>query len=131
MPNAERISRPATVATKRVGTAVWILRLNGGVDTHADDLSSAFDEAIARGARDVVVDVGRRAIVDAELATTLSALNDTMLERDSTLWLAAPWPNGRGHTLKPVREPGLDGLRGVSDELDDAIDRTDARARSA
>jgi hypothetical protein len=113
----------ALVDATRVARAVWILApraVRAGATVEA--LESAYRETLALGARDVVVDLGRHCPIDRAGASAIVALAKGMLERDSTLWLASTWQDGRGHTLRPLREVGFEHLRGVSSELDEALD---------
>ena len=122
----------SSVTVKQVATSVCILRPRSGLSRKtSSDLSAAVDEAIRHGADDIVVELGAMSIIDADVVELLQAMAETLLARDSLLWLAAPWPDGRGHTLRPVRDVGPDALRGVSDALDLALanQREDVRPR--
>jgi hypothetical protein len=116
------------VAAKRITATVWILRPRGALgEDVVPELLAAFFHALDQGARDVVVDLSAAQAIDRAGATTIGDLAEKMLERGSALWLAASWPSGDGHTLRPIRRAGTDALRGVRDDLDQALDARLAR----
>jgi hypothetical protein len=86
------------------------------------DLLAAFDE-IAGDAGDVVVEFCRGPFLADGVPAALQAMRETLRARSGTLWLAAPWPDGRGHTLRPLRDAKADSLRGIHASLDVAVER--------
>lgn len=131
MSEFQAISQRPAIAVKRAAASVWILRPQGALDRDlVADLCSRIDDTLEQGARDVVVELGSAGSISVEAVEVLEGLTAALLARDSVLWLAAPWPDGRGHTLRPVRETGIEAMRGVSDELDRALETCDdARSR--
>lgn len=110
---------PGPVVVRRVGDAMWILRvLESLEDGTVSALHNAFRDAIERDATDVVVDLGTVSTVSAEGATTLATMVDFTQSRNGALWIAAAWPDGTGYTLRPIHEPAPAGLIGVSAALD-------------
>jgi hypothetical protein len=123
MDALERTEGNTLVDVTHVAGAVWMLAPHAVlVGETAAALESAYREALALGARDVVVDLGRHCPIDSDGASAIVGMAREMLERGSSLWLASTWPDGRGHTLRPLREVGLEHMRGVSGELDEALD---------
>ena len=114
-------AEPLTV--KQIGVTVWILRLCETAFEHraVTAVGEAFREAVEREASDIVVDLNRAAKVSAAGVATLTAMAEEMLARNGALWIAAPWSEGAGYTLRPIQEPGTRGLVGLSPVLDLAI----------
>jgi hypothetical protein len=116
-----------SLAVKRIGSAIWIMRLLeplgcGG----ASALRDAFSEAIERDASDIVVDLGTQPVVSVEEAATLVAMAAHMRARDRALWVAAGWSEGTGYTLRLIRDSGPAGLLGLSPALDSALHALDS-----
>lgn len=120
------VSRQATtcdsVAVRRVGETVWILRPIGELESHTvDALRDAFLEAVDTGAQNVVVDLSEVDTIATEGAATLVAMTDLMRGRNGSLWIAARWAEDAGHTLRVIAEQGPRALVGMSAALDAAL----------
>jgi hypothetical protein len=119
MSTAESTPVTDRISTTRVGASVWILRPEEELDEEAlGDLHRAFREILARGARDVVIDMSVDVALSSSAAAALGAMADTMIARDGVLWISIPWSEGEGFTLKPIRSSGIEGLGDVRAALD-------------
>jgi anti-anti-sigma regulatory factor len=111
------------VTVTRVGRASWILRVRGSLEHETvSALREAFGDAVRCEATDVVVDLGSITTVSPDGAATLAAMADDMRRWNRVLWIAATWPDGKGHTLRPIQEPPPAGLIGIASALDDALE---------
>jgi anti-anti-sigma regulatory factor len=121
-PTAPSARLPAAVASQQVGSSFGILRVASTQEaTTAAELRAAFDSVVAAGARNIVVELRATPTIDREVADALRAMAASLHARGALLWLAAPWPSGRGHTLRPVRDASAETMRRVSHELDRVV----------
>jgi hypothetical protein len=106
------------ISTTRVGTSVWILRPESGLERIAlEELRRAFRRTLAQGARDVVIDLGSALAFGTDAAAALGAMADAMIAHEGVRWISVPWPGGDGFTLKPIRNSGVEGLEDVGSVL--------------
>src|SRR5919108_3850916 len=90
---------------RRVGESVWILRPREALESRSvGRLRDVFLEAVDSGALQIVVDLSEVDAVAPEGAATLRAMADHLLGRNGGALLAAPWPSGDGHALRPIEK---------------------------
>jgi len=119
------------VAIRRVGESVWILRPTEALGHHAVEvLRDAFLEAVDSGAQNIVVDLSDVDTMAAGGAETILAMADLMRGRNGSLWLAARWSEGEGHSLRAIDERGPRALVGVSAVLDAALEHLSSDVRT-
>lgn len=112
-----------SLVVKRIGETTWILRPKEALESRTVDvLRDRFLEAVDSGGQHVVVDLSDVDTIASEGAATLVAMADLMLGRSGALWIAARWPEGAGHTLRPIEEHGPQALVGVTPALDAALE---------
>jgi anti-anti-sigma regulatory factor len=122
MLGTEQAAAEECLAVKQIGETVWILRPAGALESRTvDALRDRFLEAVDAGALHVVIDLSDVEAIGGDGAGTLVVMADLMLGRHGALWLAARWPDRRGHKLRPIAESGPQALLGVTPELDAAL----------
>jgi hypothetical protein len=106
----------------RVGGSVWIIRLLEALGPAAvSHLRAAFDEAVANGAADIVVELAPTEETSTQGAAALGEMADVMRARNGALWIAVPRADGDEYVLRPVRDAAPAGLIGLSEDLDSAL----------
>jgi hypothetical protein len=114
----------APIATREIGTGLWLLAPAGNVDgAGARSLRAACVAALDRGGLNLVVDLtgARRLCQDA--LDVLVSVSETLLARGGFLWLASGGGEaGHAYEILPIDERGLEAAEGFNLALDAALD---------
>lgn len=111
----------APIASREIGTGLWLLVPPGDLDAAAaPPLRAACVAALDRGGLNLVVDLTGARTLSADALDVLVSVSETLVARGGRLWLAA---TGAGHAydLLPVGERGLQGAQGFNSALDAAL----------
>ena len=93
-----------------------VVRLEGELDAYtAPRLVACFDDLLARGANDIVVDLGRVSFIDSTGLGVLVNAYNAGLERDGTVELVASDPR----VVRVLAMTSLDQLFTVHQSLED------------
>jgi anti-anti-sigma regulatory factor len=112
----------APIASREIGTGLWLLEPPGDLDTAAaPPLRAACVAALDRGGLNLVVDLTGARELSADALDVLVSVSETLLARGGLLWLAATEAGGHAYDLLPVGERGLEAAAGFSSALDAAL----------